>query len=806
LAIALGRRVGGRGNVLTAPSRLALLLPALALAGCDQPPPYVCASDGNCVRGSLRGACVASTEGSYCAFPDGACASRLRWDTSAAADLVGSCVVELGDGGGLPDLARADLALRDLAMPDGAALPDLIGTDLATAVMGPVVALAQTDLNGDGNRDLVLLSPTTLYTLIGLGNGQFGAPSPHTVGTRATGLALGLFDEDSQIDVAVTDAGGNQVAVLLGRPNGTLKAPVNLPSVCSASAPTGIARLAGSSSYDDLAVACDNGSLVILNNASAGAGLVSYVPVAPVNLGMSAAAIVSGDISGHGVADVAVADPMGHTVHLFIQNAPQSLALGPMASPEALAIAALNVDCLPDLAVVGNQNTADVLLGMSLGVYGSALGFSLGAPAANGIAVLDWDGDGIRDLALTVPALNQAVIFAGGGNGTFVMAATHAVSNPTAVVVADWNNDGRPDLAVGDASGSITVWMNAPPRTLSFASSTRVLTHFPIEIGAGDFNNDRKIDLVTIDSDQTVSMLPGDGNGGFAAPQITSVNGPLAGLAVGDWNDDLILDVATAQSTQKNVVVLFGTGNGFGAPVVVPVGNGPRALAAGDWNGDGALDLVVANHDDMTVQVLLGSNSQAFAAQAPFAVRDKPQSLVPLDMNCDGNLDLEVQHSAIEPLWGDGRGGFSSVSNIGAGSPRGVGAADLNGDGVADVFVPSFDSMVNTSDVEVLFGRLSKFPGSVDESYTPHAGPIAIAAADFDGDGNVDLAVVTQVGRTVDVLRGSLDGKLTSALTLNVGVMPSAIAVGDWNGDRKPDLAVANTGDGTLTILLNTSQ
>src|SRR5207302_249957 len=82
------------------------------------------------------------------------------------------------------------------------------------------------------------------------------------------------------------------------------------------------------------------------------------------------------------------------------------------------------------------------------------------------------------------------------------------------------------------------------------------------------------------------------------------------------------------------------------------------------------------------------------------------------------------------------------------------------------------------------------------------AGPVSVAAGDFNGDGKPDLAVANTGSNTVSVLLGNGDGTFQAAAFFAAGLNPQYVAVGDFNGDGKPDLAVANTGSNTVSVLL----
>ncbi len=202
--------------------------------------------------------------------------------------------------------------------------------------------------------------------------------------------------------------------------------------------------------------------------------------------------------------------------------------------------------------------------------------------------------------------------------------------HPRAVTVADFNNDGKPDLAV----------VNQGP----FSTST---------------------------SQSSLSVLLGNGNGSFQPAITTNVlnSGLATGIAesaaVGDFNGDHLLDVAlnTSGPAGPAVEVLLGKGDGSFQPnhLILSVGQTPLSVAAGDFDGNGALDLVTANSQG-TLSVLLGKGDGSFRPRVDLAVGGAPRTVAVGDFNGDGRLDVVTAQQltdTVSVLLGHGDGTFA---------------------------------------------------------------------------------------------------------------------------------------------------
>ena len=259
------------------------------------------------------------------------------------------------------------------------------------------------------------------------------------------------------------------------------------------------------------------------------------------------------------------------------------------------------------------------MLGNGAGDFATAAGGPIdvgGGPSS--IAVADFNGDGIQDLAVANASIGNVTVLLGNGSGGFSPAAASPFAtgtSPVSIIAADFNNDGKADLATANATANnLTVLLGNGAGGFSAASASPIAVgSHPSSIVSGDFNGDGIPDLAAANkNDNTVSVFLGNGSGGFTAapnnPYITDV-GP-ASIVAGDFDGDGIVDLATANTTVGNISMLLGLGSGgfvTANSTSFPADIQAYSLVAADLNGDGRLDLAVANAGGNDVTVRLGA-------------------------------------------------------------------------------------------------------------------------------------------------------------------------------------------------------
>ena len=339
-------------------------------------------------------------------------------------------------------------------------------------------------------------------------------------------------------------------------------------------------------------------------------------------------------------------------------------------------------------------------------------------------------------LACTAGAAAQTV--------TFVRSDYGSVSGARAMVSADFNRDGAPDLAQA--------------------------------------NNGRN----------TVMILLNDHGGGFVRGVEVAVGaGPFA-MATADLNRDGIPDLAVANADGNSISVLRGNGDGSFTRVDIAAPGNPRGLAVGDVNNDGKEDLVYSAWATGAVQVLIGDGAGRFTKGITYlSAAQNPQGLATADFNHDGHLDVAVAYATatgLRILYGNGGTAFSARTVSGEANVNVVATGDFDADGWTDVAAASTPNSAVTVYRGTATGLIRV------QRYSVGSSPRGIVVSDVDDDGLLDIATANRASNTISVLRNDpvRPGSFLPASEYAADTGSRAIAAADFDGDGLADLATAN--------------
>jgi len=307
------------------------------------------------------------------------------------------------------------------------------------------------DFNRDGELDLAVADygsndqsttvtvTTTVSVLLGNGDGTFQAAQTFEAGSGPYFLAMGDFNGDGKLDLAVADLGpstqrAGTVSVLLGNGDGTFQAARSFAA------------------------------------------------------GNTIWSVAVGDVNGDGKPDLVVPDGGSNSVSVLLGNgdgtfqAARSFPVG--TNPVHVAVGDFNGDRVQDLAVANYFDfTVSVLLGNGDGTFQAARTFAASSYPWS-VSVGDFNGDGVPDLATANLGSTTVSVLLGNGDGTFQAAQNFGAGlGPAFVAVADFNGDGKQDLAVADyySAGTVSVLIN----NTAHAPTTNTLTVNKTGTGSG---------------------------------------------------------------------------------------------------------------------------------------------------------------------------------------------------------------------------------------------------------------------------------------------------------------------------------
>lgn len=399
---------------------------------------------------------------------------------------------------------------------------------------------------------------------------------------------------------------------------------------------------------------------------------ISYMPGpnSPVTV-YNPDVIAIGDFNNDGIPDVAMAIEGGFSqIAVFLGDGKGGFAQAPGSPvsvgevPYALAVGDFNGDGFQDIAVANNEDdNVTVLLGDGSGRFTHAAGSPIalvGRPLA--MAVGDFNGDGIQDLVVSNSVSSNLTVLLGNGAGGFTLAAGGPIStapySAASMAVGDFNGDGIQDLAAADySSGTISIMLGNGSggftvTTGPVLSTGAILT----SLAVGDFNRDGIQDLAVVNNaSNSVTVLLGNGLGAFSPAgggTYTAGSGAWSVVAT-DLNGDGIVDLAVSNRTDNTVTLLLGDGRGGFAPSFagpLSTGNSPVFLAAADLNGDGIEDIITSNFSSSNLTVLLGQPIGTTPQTITFApLPNVPVATAPFTLTATSDSALTVFFTSNTP-------------------------------------------------------------------------------------------------------------------------------------------------------------
>ena len=644
--------------------------------------------------------------------------------------------------------------------------------------------MAVGDLTGDGKPDIAVTQNDGVSLLLNKGNGTFGTAIYYDSGLGGgayqseMGIAIGDVNKDGKNDIVTSSYPHGDLVLFLNQGSGTFVSKGSIGKIGGGQNGTfsSLVSMADINGDKKMDLVVSDGVGEIWTFYGKGTGVFTAGPVYPVQYWEQGPDnMILADFNGDGVLDIF--KPLesgtwdgqvilGRSDGTFQTNQAYGWTIPP-GNGGNMVVADFNGDGFPDVAYgyARSANLTQAGFEVMLGSLHGALGAPTFVSAINcgawteWIAVGDVNGDGKADVVATinnscVTSQGQVAVLTGLGTGKFstkpVYYSTGSTAQPVDVFLEDVNGDGKPDMVISNADGTLSILLNNGKGvfgTASVITSVAALSPHLHSLTFGDFNGDGKLDVAA------ATYYPGD-----------------------------------QSATGSNVYILLGNGNGtFQAPISVdaaPQYVYANTLAAGDFNKDGKLDLLVTLEGSTGCSgyygaaayiVLQGKGDGTFTTPGSFICTggDYPQYPVVADFNGDGKLD-----AFIPMLENDGK------------NPYGPVLLEGNGNGTFTPLGESEYQWVNGAEEEVFKGGL-------------YVGPTNRGAvvADFNGDGSPDIAVLNAdnyaIGDYVTfatVMFNATQPVSVSPLNLNF----SSVAVG-----ATKSLTVLFTNNQTTTLTIS---
>jgi hypothetical protein len=728
------------------------------------------------------------------------------------------------------DDGHIDIAVADEGSGDVAVLRGRGDGSFLPARFYPVgaepVALVAADLDGDGDEELVTANRTSgdLTILWSQPNGGFSAQTLAYGGHAPSALTAADFNGDGRDDIAVADEQDDEVTVLLSLGDGTFATPMSVDIGQGADY-----LLAVRSAADDgkslglAAIGPGSQSGVIVSVAGDG---VPGDQILGIPLGVAPIGAVVADFTGDGLNDVAMVTASSMQVVVRLGTLGGQLLAPPDPAPlpqPAPVVVDWNGGGTPDVFTLDQQGRlllrpgqpgvpgefeAAQVIGASTGAsfrdivlvqtrYGVELaaldanqpvvwpighapgpgaGFEFQSIAVPGASILvsiasgDLDGDGLDDLVLVDRGKDQLIVLDQQPDGSFreVQPPLSVSGSPSEVAIDDLNGDGRPDLVVSDTySGELSVFYGRPA---GFGPEVRLAGG----LGVAE------------------AVAQGDG-------AIRQSDDQPMGVAAGVFDASGLTDVVSVQSGADRISLLDGTpGGGLADPSLAtsyPTGIDPTQVVAAPLTGDGLTDLIVLDQGSDEISIFLNNGKGGFTAMPSVDAGNDPTGLAVRDVNGDGVPDLLVGNAQGDLLiiLGNGDGTFRPYERADQGVSLALG--DFGGNGQTGYVL----SNTSIDQLSLQYGETQSFVQGRSQGLQA---PGAVAVADLNGDGNLDIIVLNQGENDMLVYLGLGGNRFAAPLRFFTGTDPVGLTVADVTGDGIPDIIVANAGSDDLSVFI----
>ena len=630
----------------------------------------------------------------------------------------------------------------------------LLGTGLN------VFDLVAKDFNSDGKLDIATANrgdgTSTIY--LGLGNRQFAQPSSLAIGPPAFDVQAADLNQDGQLDLVFASVSGNQVSLFAGTGNGTFEAKGTFGQTFAMQ--LALADLNGDGNIDVLSSSAATGVVQLRLNAAA-----------PASPHLSISAPTAATFANPFPVTIEAKDSNGLTATNFTGTVQFKSGdqFAQLPADYTFTAADQGVKTFSVMfKSTGNQTISATLIGSNGIVSGKVV--SVAPPVLGDISLslvgtdsagsgnvylsrpVDYNGDGILDMATANNGNNTLNIYLGTNTGLFSLKATIPTQgvDPYGSDSGDFNGDGILDIAVSNlGTSSISVFQGVGNGTFNFMSS---LTSLPgtYHLTVTDLDADGKADIAANQTSPSgIVVFRGLGNGDFNTRDFYATGEIPTNVYAADIDNDGAKDLLTSTYFGNTVSILYGlksvAGNptgSFGVSHSLPFSSGAFDLSISDFDGDGWKDIATANRSDGTGSIFRGLGNRQFMQLPSLSVGAQPYSVQAADLNNDGVPDL-VFNSLTEgkfTVWaGLGNGEFEQKLTLPVTNAYRIALADFDGNGTTDMLGSSagngqfrswLNSAITTRTTLSLLAPASARFGS----------PVSVTVSALSPNGSVDTA------------------------------------------------------------------
>ena len=687
------------------------------------------------------------------------------------------------------------------------------------------------DLNQDNKLDIAVTNYGTnnVGIFLGHGDGTFASQQIYTTFPKSnpTFIAIGYFNNDKHLDIVVSNNGTGNIGIFLGYGNATFLTQITY-SFDTAIYPKQLAvgDFNGDNTLDIAIVDPVNDRVYII----LGAGDGTFPQLTTYDDPLSNAYpywIATADFDNDNKSDVVVVEHGTNEIrpligYSMVPNARiVSYPYGTMGITAAVVVADFNNDHILDIAS-NSYTDIMVLIGLGDGTFGSAATFPTGSNSnIQYMAATDLNNDNRMDIVITDLGYNTLGVLLGNSDGTFATITSYTTgtgSLPYWVTLSDINGDNHTDMiCANQGTGTIGIFMGNGNGTFATMITVALYTGYgPEAVAVGDINNDGQLDLAVACSAAYIFILLGSNNGGtftLVSYYFTGVNFGTFSIALAYFNNDTHLDIVAANPHAHNVSVLLGNGDGsFATQTLYSTGSTSMPLYAivSDFNNDNISDIVVSDYGRSAVVILYGDGTGNFPLSQTYSsgTATQPFGIAVADLDNTKQLEIIVGligTGAIAVLTPYYAAEFIINTTYATGSvpqPYSVAVGDFNNDKRPDIVVANSGN----GSLGILFNLGNDmFTAELTYLIGLNSYPQYVITNDINKDNQLDIISANTQADSISIIMGYGNGTFgeQTVVSLGSGSHPYAVVSADLNNDTWLDFVTANDGTNNIDIFFH---